>query len=113
MFLNSSMNQSKRSRSRLDSNKTEFNLSQSRNILNNNLPKLPDNILCQNVDLTKPNAAYASHQSIADTVSSSNFKERKNSRYRLSTNNTSTKMSQSLYDKARNSKISDYDDCMN
>jgi len=95
MTKNHSIKKNSRSRSRIDS-KTEFNLSYSRNILNPNIPKLPENILCQTVDLTKPNLAQTFNNSMTDTMSSSNFKEKKNSRYRLSTNNTSTKLSQSL-----------------
>jgi len=106
----------KRSRSRFDAN-SQFNLSQSRNLLNQSIPKLPDNILCQTADLTKPNNVFNSQLSNAtDTSQSSCVKDtqKNNGRYRLTKNHlSSNKTSQSLYDKSRNSKLNDHDECIN
>lgn len=78
---------------------------------------MPDNILCQTADLTKPNNVFNSQQSTAiDTNQSIHLKDthKNNSRYRLKINQSnSNKTSQSLYDKSRNSKLNDHDECMN
>lgn len=97
-FINNSQ-ASKRSRSRFDEN-SQFNLSQSRNLLNQSIPKLPENILCQTADLTKPNKNFNSQLSNAsDPNQSSQLKDtqKNNSRYRLTKNQSSSnKASQSL-----------------
>jgi len=85
-------------------------MSFSRNLLNNSLPKLPGNILCQTVDLTK--SSYKNNQnSMNKTESTISFlqiqKDKKNSSSKISRNNMSSRMIQSNYEKARNSRISD------
>lgn len=94
---NTSHQTNKRSKSRFDP-KSQFNLSYSRNLLNPSIPKLPDNILCQTVDLTKPNNTFTSqHSIVTDTSLQIKDTQKKNSRYRLSTNQTSSaKVSHSL-----------------